>query len=80
MKTLTLILLTFFGFSCHVPTSDAQILNTLIVKAEGPQLDKMMTIWFNEFMENQNNGENMMSADQSAVKVVVYSFSKDNTL
>jgi hypothetical protein len=80
MKTLTLIFLTFFCFSCDMPTSDAQILNTLIVKAEGPQLDKMMTIWFNEFMENQNNGENMMSADQSAVKVVVYSFSKDNTL
>jgi hypothetical protein len=79
MKTLTLILLIFSGFACHVSASDVQTFNALIIEADGEKMDQIMTLWFDEFNNKQAQGENMITADLSAVKAVVGSFVKDNS-
>jgi hypothetical protein len=80
MKKITLIILLLFGFACNQSTSEKEILNVLIAKAEGDKLHNMMTLWFDEFMRNQEKGDILDDANLSAIKVVIQYVEKESVM
>ncbi len=71
MKLTLLLLVVSSTFSCHTHETEEQVLNNLIVHADRQELDRTLTLWFDEFTENQAMGFDMYQADHLATKRVL---------
>jgi hypothetical protein len=72
MKFL-LILFSFSIYSCQEPISNVGKFNNHIKNADGTEVDRIVTFWFDEFNNHQDQGEDMITADNLAVKAVMES-------